>query len=508
MRSESGKSVSLWMTVERPVFPVLKQSLDCDVCIVGAGITGLSSAYLLAREGKKVVMVDDGLIVSGESQRTTAHITNVLDDRYSEIERIHGLGNARLAKESQTQAIDQIEEIVKAESIDCEFLRVDGYLFLAPETVPLEVLSNELDACKRVGFTDVELLQELPVFKNKPPALRYPNQAQFHIMKYVNGLCRAAIRDGVQIFQETHVKGIREHDRVEVDVASGNVITAGSVIIATNSPVTDFVAIHTKQAPYRTFVIGIRIKKGSIPEALYWDTAEPYHYVRLQDMEADKHEQMLIVGGEDHRTGHFDDADKRFARLEEWARSMLSVAGPVELRWSGQVYEPVDGLSFIGKDPEHGDHVYVATGASGMGMTNGTISAILLRDLLLGRDNPWTELYEPTRKSIRSVGDYVSENLSSVSHYSHNLVPVERERAEDIATLDGAIISEGINKLAAYRDAAGQLHTMSAFCTHLKGVVCWNSCEESWDCPVHGSRFAATGEVIDGPANINLEQDA
>jgi len=503
MNCESGTTVSVWMdTAQRSVYVSLNESITCDVCIIGAGITGLSCGYLLTKEGKTVVILDDGLIAGGETERTTAHITNVLDDRYFEIERIHGLDKTRLVKESETAAIDKIESIVKSEQIDCDFTRLDGYLFLAPDSAT-DVLSRELDTLKRIGYIDVELMKRLPQLKNAPPALRFPNQAQFHVWKYLNGLCQAVTADGGKIFQETHVESIEDGALVKVKTTAGNIVTAKSVIVATNSPVTDFVAVHTKQAAYRTFVIGIRVKKGSVPAGLYWDTAEPYHYVRLQDINGAPDSEILIVGGEDHKTGQENDADKRFDRLEEWARQVLQVSGEVKYRWSGQVYEPVDGLSFIGKDPEHGANVYIATGDGGTGMTHATMAALILSDLIMGRQNPWAEVYQPTRKSVGSLTEFLKENVNAVSQYAQNVLPAEIT-LEGIANDEGAVMSRGLEKIAVFRDKNGQLQEYSALCPHLKGVLNWNSCEKSWDCPLHGSRFTATGEVIDGPANSNM----
>ncbi|HEY9788267.1 MAG TPA: FAD-dependent oxidoreductase [Candidatus Obscuribacterales bacterium] len=487
-----------------PTFEPLAESLRCDVCVVGAGITGLTCAYLLCKEGKSVIVLDDGPLSSGETQRTTAHITNVIDDRFFEIERMHGLKKAQLALESQTAAIEQIDSIVRLESIDCDFLRLDGYLFLG-ERHAKSLLERELSSARRLGFQGAEMVEELPLSSSiKSPAIRFPDQAQFHVLKYLRGIVNACLRDGCRLFTETHVTGIEGDAPLYVHTQQGFFVDAESVIIATNSPITDWVKVHTKQAAYRTYVIACRIPRGSVPIALYWDTDDPYHYVRLQDMPGDPVSQMMIVGGEDHKTGQKDDGENRFEKLQQFAKTFLPSAGDAEYRWSGQVYEPVDALGFIGKDPGHKGNVYIATGDSGMGMTHGTMSGIILRDLILGRDNPWADLYNPSRKVLSASVEYLKENVNAMTQYAAFFTPPETESVSNLKAGEGRVITRDGEKIAACRDLNGTLHEHSAYCPHLRGIVAWNSLEQSWDCPVHGSRFTADGRVIDGPANEDL----
>ena len=247
--------------------------------------------------------------------------------------------------------------------------------------------------------------------------------------------------------------------------------------------------------------------EGSIPDALYWDTEEPYHYVRKHPIDGNTKEELLIAGGEDHRVGEANDGEARFANLEQWTRNTFGVDGEIAYRWSGQVYEPTDALGFIGQDPELGQHIYVATGDSGMGITNGTIAGILLTDLIMGRENSWAKIYSPARQTFKALGNYIGDNVHSLSHYKDNIV-TKTVNEKEIASAEGGIIDRDGKKLAAYRDEKGQLKTVSPYCTHLGGVVCWNSCESSWDCPVHGSRFTAEGEVIYGPADGDLKAES
>jgi Rieske Fe-S protein len=281
----------------------------------------------------------------------------------------------------------------------------------------------------------------------------------------------------------------------------GHEVEADALVIATNSPISDRLRIHTKQAPYRTYAVALELRRDTVPVALYWDTEDPYHYVRLH---ADRDgAAVLIVGGEDHKTGQAQDAEERFTRLESWARERFSAAGAVRYRWSGQVMEPVDHLAFIGRDPA-GDNLYVATGDSGHGMTHGTIAGMLITDLVAGRDNAWASLYAPERKSARTLATYARENLNVARQYGDYLRPGDVSQVGDIAPGSGAVIRQGARKLAVYRDESGTLLAHSAVCTHVGCIVRWNDLEKTWDCPCHGSRFDVHGQVVNGPARTAL----
>jgi glycine/D-amino acid oxidase-like deaminating enzyme/nitrite reductase/ring-hydroxylating ferredoxin subunit len=509
MESDSGVTTSPWMAWDdAPPFAPLDADARADVCVVGAGIAGLSVGYLLAREGRSVVILDDGPAGGGETARTTAHLSNALDDRYYELERLHGGRGARLAAESHTAAVDLIEQIAADEKIDCDFERLDGYLF-AGRGQSTEDLGHELRAAHRAGLTEVEYVERLPYDGyDFGAALRFPRQGQFHILKYMSGLARAFTALGGRLHTRTHADEIEGDGReARVKTSDGFVVTAGSVVVATNTPVNDRVAIHTKQAPYRTYVVGARVPRGAVPRLLLWDTEDPYHYVRLQTVKdgADGHD-VLIVGGEDHKTGQAEDFDDRFRRLEEWTRERFPAVEAFEYRWSGQVMEPVDGLGFIGRNPGDADNVYIATGDSGNGMTHGTIAGVLLRDLILGRQNLWQTLYDPSRRTLRAGGEYARENLNVAAQFTDLLTGGDVDSPEEVAAGSGAVMRKGLTKVALYRDEAGGLHEFSAICRHLGCVVAWNDREKSWDCPCHGSRYDPTdGHVLNGPAIEGLK---
>jgi len=496
------RSRSVWKDDVNLEAPPLEGDATADVCIVGAGIAGLTSAYLLQQSGAKVIVLERGSIGGGETAQTTAHLASVMDDRFEELERLFGQEGARLAYESHAAAIDKIEEITRAEGIDCDFERLDGYLFLG-RGQPAEMIANEHEAALRISFPGLERLARAPVSSfDTGPCLRFPHQAMFHPMRYMAGLFEAVRRGGGRVYGGTQVLRVERGQRPVVWTQSGLQVSANAVIVATNTPINDRFAIHTKQAPYRTYVVALSVPAGSVPPGLYWDTEDPYHYVRLQrGSHADgSGRDLLIVGGEDHKTGEADDADERYARLEAWTRERFTMAGEVRYRWSGQVMEPIDGLGFIGEDPEHARHVYIATGDSGQGMTHGTIAGMLLGDLIAGRSNPWAELYSPRRKTLKAAGEFARENLKVALHYAEWLGRSPVKSADEVPQGKGAIVQRGLHKVAVYRDEEGKVHECSAVCPHLGGLVHWNSEEKAWHCPLHGSRFSPTGEVLGGPA--------
>ena len=491
--------VSLWTaSAGLPVRPALAASHSVDVCIIGAGIAGLTTAYELVRSGKSVVVLDDGPVAGGMTQMSTGHLTNMLDDRYFELERLHGVAAARLAAESHTAAIDRVEAIVAREGIDCDFTRLDGYLFLA-QGDQRDTLEKELAAAHRAGLARVCLEERAPYTSfNSGPCLRFPQVAQFHPTRYLAGLARAIERLGGRIFAETHAQSLEPGTPARV-LAGRHAVTADAVVVATNVPINDRLAIHTKQAPYMTYVIAARVPRGSVPQVLAWDTGDPYYYLRLQSFGAD---DLLIVGGEDHKSGQ-GGGEERHARLETWARRRFPMMREVEFCWGGQIMETIDYLAFIGRNPGE-ENVYVATGDSGMGLTHGTIAGMLITDLVKGHDNRWAALYDPARKPLRAAREFARENLNVARQYADYLTPGDVGSAEEIAPGDGAVVRRGLKKLAVYKDAQGTVHERSAVCPHLGCIVQWNGAEKTWDCPCHGSRFDCQGKVINGPANRDL----
>jgi glycine/D-amino acid oxidase-like deaminating enzyme/nitrite reductase/ring-hydroxylating ferredoxin subunit len=508
MNRASENTKSLWMkTISVRQRSRLERDTSADVCIVGAGIAGLTTAYLLAKAGRSVVLLDDGPVAGGQSQRTTAHLSNALDDRYYEVEKIHGVEGARLAAESHSAAIDCIESVVAEERVDCDFARLDGYLFVPPGEAD-DILDKELEAAHRAGLYDVKLVSRAPLQSfDTGRCLKFPRQGQFHPLKYFAALADAIERRGGRIFGGTHVDSVEGGDNPRVSVKGGQTVQAKAIVVASNSPINDLLVIHTKQAPYLTYAIGAEIPAGSIDKALYWDTLREYHYLRLHP--GSDGNDILIIGGEDHKAGQADDQAERWGRLENWARERFPMLGKVNDQWSGMVMETTDGLAFIGPNPGDKKNVYIATGDSGMGMTHGTIAGILLTDLIQGRQNPWSKIYDPSRKPIWGMAwkEYLVENANVAKEYLVDwLGSSDVNSPEEIAPGTGAVVREGLSKVAIFREQNGTYHRCSAVCTHLGCIVHWNDAEKTWDCPCHGSRFDPLGTVINGPANTALEK--
>ncbi|MDQ2979575.1 MAG: FAD-dependent oxidoreductase, partial [Acidobacteriota bacterium] len=407
-----------------------------------------------------------------------------------------------LAAESHGAAIERIERIVEEEKIACDFERVDGFLFAAPDSDPAE-LDRELKAARRAGLPIEKIPRApLPSF-DTGPCLRFPLQGRFHPLEYLAGLAGALVRRGGRIFTNTHADEIRGGSDARIR-AGRHQIACDAVVVATNVPVNDLVAIHTKQAPYMTYAIGARIPEGAVPAALFWDTEDPFHYVRTQKM-PDGDGDCLIVGGEDHKSGQADDVGERHGRLEAWARARFLEMEEVAFTWAGQVMETLDGLAFIGRNPMDAENVFIVTGDSGNGLTHGTIAGILLTDLILGRTSPWADLYDPSRKPILAAGSFVKENVNVAAQYADWVTGGDAESEADIPPDGGAVLRRGLKKVAVYKGPRGAIHELSAVCPHLGCIVQWNTAEKTWDCPCHGSRFDKLGKVINGPANRNLD---
>ncbi len=500
MQRGDRESIAVWREKEKPgpVLTALRQNMTADIAVVGAGLAGLTTAYLLQKEGKSVIVVDAWGLAAGEIGRTSAHLTAVLDDGFTRLESLFGLENTKLAVESHRVAINRIEAIVKTEEIDCDFERVDGYLVPLNEQQDRE-FDKEAKAMALAEFPGMQPVQEiaLPV-TNMGRALQFPQQAMFHSVNYMLGLADAFQKSGGRIFAGSRVRKVKGGKEAYIETEDGFRINADHIVVATNTPINDHIKMHTKQAAYRSYVVAFEVPKDSYPGFLMWDMDEPYHYIRPV---RSNRRDFLIVGGEDHKTGQADDGIQRFERIEHWARHHFSSLGPVKYRWSGQLMEPADALAFIGRNPLDEDNIYICTGDSGHGITHGTIAGIMIADMIHARANPWEKLYEPSRKTLKAAPAFLKENANAVTHLIKDWIkPGEVENADAIPRDRGAILRKGAAKFAVYRDGHGTLHEQSATCTHLGCVVQWNDIEKSWDCPCHGSRFDTEGRILNGPA--------
>jgi glycine/D-amino acid oxidase-like deaminating enzyme/nitrite reductase/ring-hydroxylating ferredoxin subunit len=500
--SHEGESKSPWMNdFEMHRFMPLHRDIDTEVCIIGGGIAGLTTAYLLIKEGKKVCVLEDHEIGSGQSGKSTAHFTVALDTPYLELEKIHGTDGIKLIAQSHQAAIQVVKEIVFKESFSCDLEMLDGNLFTTGKL--MNGIEKELQAMHRAGIDGAYLEEKSPLPFHAGPSLRIPNQVQLHPLKYLKGLAEVIQRRGGKIFTHTHAKQIHGGGKAHVITTDGYKIECKSIVVATNTPINNWFSIHNKQTANRTYAVSALIPSGSVSKALYWDTLEKNHYIRIQTVDQDH--DLLIIGGEGHRTGQDDEPIQNYIKLETWARDHFPFIQSFLQRWSGQVFESIDGIGHLGQNPLDQKNVFIISGDNGNGMTNGTIGAMIITDEIMTRTNPWSDLYNPSRFKLKTIREFIKENLKTASQYADWIKEKDFEELEDIPQCQGTVIRKGMKMIAAYKDENGNIDLHSAICPHLGGIVQWNSSEKSWDCPCHGSRFDAHGAVIEGPANRNLK---
>jgi glycine/D-amino acid oxidase-like deaminating enzyme/nitrite reductase/ring-hydroxylating ferredoxin subunit len=487
-----------------PHFPRLDADQTTDVVVIGGGFTGLMTAYLLKKAGRRVVLVERGRLASMDTGSTTAHLSCVTDHRLTDLARTFGDDHARAVWDAGLAAIAQIADCVETESIDCRFSWVPAYLHTpvgvaVDEDAVLE-LKAEADTAARLGF-DARFIDRAP-FVNQP-AVEFDGQARFHPAIFLNQIANRIVGEGCAIYEQTAVSEI-ESDGLAV-IANGHRICCEQVIVATYTPLADASSavgatiLQTKLALNSTYAVAGRTEPGKIPDALFWDTASPYRYLRI-DRGAGF--DQIIYGGEDHKTGQASDIAARFVALETWLARMIPGI-TLTHRWSGQVIETNDGLPYIG---ETAPGRFASTGFSGNGLTFGTVAAMMARDYVLGRRNPWAGLFDVGRTKIRGgTWDYLRENADYPYYIIRDrFAGAEGRTLRGVPRRTGQILNLNGQHVAAYRHGDGSATVMSARCTHLGCQVAWNSEEHTWDCPCHGSRFSPTGDPLAGPAESPL----
>jgi glycine/D-amino acid oxidase-like deaminating enzyme/nitrite reductase/ring-hydroxylating ferredoxin subunit len=495
------------MNVALPEFPALQRDIDVDVLVVGAGLTGITTAYLLVQEGVRVALIDRDKLAGADTARTTAHLTYVTDERLHHLASKFGADAARKFWEAGAVAIDTIERIAEELGNDAEFVRVPGYLHArigqAPDPKDVDSLRKDVELAQSFGF-DAAFVDRAPY--SSTPAARFAQQAKFHPRKYLKGLATVVQQQGGLIFENTAFESVDDGDLMTVH-ANGHKVRCKYLVIATHNPLMGkkgaltAALFQTKLALYTSYVLGARLPAGAVPEGLYWDTSDPYEYLRIE--QRDDH-QFAIFGGEDVKTGQEDDCERVFERLTRRLREVLPQA-QVERRWLGQVVETDDGMPFIGENEQK---EFIATGFCGNGFTFGTLSALMARDRFLGRNNPWFSLLAVDRSPFHGgAWRYVQENADFPYYFVRDrLRRPELESPDQVGNSEGRIVSHQGKKVAAYRDESGKLTLLAPQCTHLKCLVKWNSADRTWDCPCHGSRFRPTGEVLGGPAEQPLKR--
>jgi len=495
---------SVWSeATPAPPYPSLEGNVAVDVAVVGGGITGITAALLLARAGRRVAVIEARRIGKGETGKTTAHLTEVLDVPYHTLVSRFDLDGARLAAAGQRDAIERIAKFADECAIDCDFRRVPGFVF-AEKKADRAVLERDASAAHRLGVS-ATLVDRAPLPFTITAALRFENQATIHPRLYLQGLERAFVGMHGQIFEDTQVTAIDEGNPCRV-ISDRGMVTAHHVIVAAHVPIVNRFLLHAKLAAYRSYVVGVDLGgDAGVGDGLYWDMAEPYHYIRTQTIGGRRY---LLVGGEDHKVGEADDTTAPFERLETYVRARFGrEVAATDYRWSGQIVESADGLPYVGRNSLSHD-VYVATGYGGNGITQGTLAATVIADEICGVANPYRELLDATRiKPLASASAVLAENLDYPKHMLADRLN-RAGGAEALAAIppgEGQVLSLGGERLAVYRNANGQLGALSPVCTHLGCLVHWNTTEKSWDCPCHGSRFDPHGRVLNGPAVTALQ---
>lgn len=500
-------TTSFWLdSAALPRFPKVTKNLQVDVVVVGGGIMGITAAHLLKAAGKTVALLERGRLATIDTGHTTAHLTAVTDLRLQDIAKNFGQEAARATWDAGSAAIDQIVALIRRHDIECDFRWLPGYLHTpahqAPEEHDREELQREAKLAGEFGIA-ASYLAAVPFFER--PGVKFAQQALFHPRKYLAALVKTIPGDGSFVFESSEVEKI--DDEPLAVTADKFKICGRHLVLATHTPLTGNTStlramlFQTKLALYSSYAIGAKIPANAIPSALYWDTADPYNYLRV---EPKRGYDYAIFGGEDHKTGQETDTAAIFARLEKRFRQWVPGA-EVDHRWSGQVIETNDGLPFIGETAER---QFTATGFSGNGMTFGTLGAMMAVDAVLGRKNPWQELFEVHRaKLLGGTWAYLKENKDYPYYLLRDwLAGAEGKTLGAVKKGQGKILQLEGKKVAAYRDDAGTVSLCSPVCTHLKCIVAWNDAEKTWDCPCHGSRFKPTGEVIAGPAEEPLEK--
>ncbi len=503
---------SLWSKINIGGSTSLQSNLEAEICIIGAGISGLTTAYQLVKYGRRVVVVHAGDLRSGETVKSTAQINTVHDDSWAAMKAMHGVESVKLCYQSYLHAYSFIKRIIADERIECGYETLPAYLFGEHGAADTSWIEDEYEAARSAGVTDVAKQDRVDLTNfESGPALVYGEQAQFHPLSYLSEIRRILIESGkCEIYGHAQVTDVEEGDPYStITLETGITIRARRVVMATNVPFHRKLVPIDALAAYRSYVVAFRVPLNAIPRAQYWDNGDPYHYARLEGEAADSNDpsadsEILLVGGEDHRVGEHSDLEKHYGALTTWAKERFPIISVTGLRWSAQTIETFDGMPLIGVSGATTKNIYIITGDSGTGITHGTVGGLLIAEKLLGGDFAWSSLYDPGRSRTKSLSRWTKENLTSLMGYRDWLTPGEVSDVNEIPVGEGAVMRQGASKLAIYRDADGGLTYLSATCPHLGATLRWNSVENSWDCPAHGSRFSPRGEVLNGPANCSL----
>ena len=503
----AGRHEPIWTdTSPGTDYGPLEHGLRVDTAVVGGGIAGVTTAAELAADGQTVALVERDRILQGVTAHTTAKVTSLHGLVYDHLVDNFGPERARQYADANEAAIETIADTVERRGIDCEFRRTPAYTYLRPGEEQ-DDLHDEVEAARRLGLP-AAYVEETDLPFDVSGAVRFDDQAAFHPRKYLLALARGVADGDGHVFEGTTVTGIEDGDPCHVTTDRGE-LKADAVAVATHFPVEDDALYFSRLSPKRSYVVAARLA-GEAPEGLYYYPRDPYFSVRPHAGEDD----LVLVGGQNHRTGHGEDTTERYRALERRARERFDVEA-IEYRWATQDQVTIDRVPFVGSAAPQVENVYVATGFGGWGMTNATAAADVLADLIRGRDSPWADVYRPTRFEFgASKSRLVSHNRHAMGHLFEGRVG--GHPSLEAAALDpgeGDVFEGPDDPVAVARDDEGGLHAVSAVCPHMGCLVTWNDGERSWDCPCHGSRFDVDGSVLDTPAvdgldPVSLPEDA
>ena len=496
-----GKPVSFWLdSTAQTSFPKM-ENVTVDVAIIGAGIAGITAAYLLKKAGKTVALVEAQQIAKSASGHTTAKVTSLHQLIYADLIDRHGEDKARLYGESNQAGVEFVASTVEQEGIDCDFQRNDTYSF-AEDKKNLDKVQKEYDAAVKLGLP-AHFVTDTTLPFDVAGALKFTNQAQFHVRKYLLHLANTIPGEGSYIFEDSRVQTVDEGTPCKVH-ANDTVLQATDVLLTTHLPIVDTGLYFAKTYPQRSYIIGAKISEEKAPQGMYIGVGNNYHSIRTTP--AKDGGLLLLVGGGSHKVGEKSETEESYQELDQYLHSHFGI-DQVDYRWSSQDYESFDKLPYIGKLTPANDHIYVATGFNLWGMSKGTMAGMLLADLVQGIANPWADLYDSLRATPFVTKESIKNNLDVGKHWVlDRLKGIEKWSTDDVKPGEGKIITLEGEKVGVYKDDAGKVTAVNATCPHLACIVNWNSAEKSWDCPCHGGRFTCDGKVIQGPAVKDLEQ--
>lgn len=504
-----GRQVSLWVaTAGVTAYPSLAMDLDVDVAVIGGGIAGLTAALALKRAGNSVAVLEAARVGTGVTGHTTGKITSLHRLAYTELADRHGTKVAGSYGQANQAAVEHIARVVAEEGIDCDFRRVSNYTYAESYDAVARV-REEAALAARLGLPSV-FSADVPLPFAVRGAVRFDDQAQFHAVKYLQGVARAVDGSGSHIFENSRVTAVRDGAPAVVETGGGTV-RAREVIVASNYPIGEPGAFAARCYLHRSYLIASQAHAVRL-DGTFISVDGPMRSVLAIDLDGSSY---VLTGGEGHRATETGDAAGRYRRLAAFARERLGV-GETSFRWSTQDTMPVDGLPYVGTLSATAAHLHVITGLRKWGLTNGTAGALILADTLSGRFNPWAAVFDTTRATRTAPeGQPAGERLQPEPQPAQPGPEPEPEPEEIIGSgqaavaglrpREGTVAEIGGHKTAIYADAAGELHAVSAICTHLGCTVEFNAEDTTWDCPCHGSRFAADGAVIQGPATRSLE---